>query len=135
MKFNKVIQLYQQEDEVVELWEKRFNRVMDMTNTSSVELFYITEVRYEFSDLHMERFTSLHFTSLHFTSLHFTSLHFTSLHFTSLHFTSLHFTSLHFTSLLHFFTVSQATILSYHQEKMRGQRGTLRALAGICRFH
>ena len=22
-----------------------------------------------------------------------------------------------------------------HQEKMRGQRGTLRALAGICRFH
>ena len=24
---------------------------------------------------------------------------------------------------------------AYHQEKIRGQRGTIRALAGICRFH
>lgn len=35
------------EDKVVENWEKEFNKLMDMTVTSSVELFYMTEVRYK----------------------------------------------------------------------------------------
>ncbi|KAL9950578.1 hypothetical protein ACROYT_G043094 [Oculina patagonica] len=35
------------EDKVVEQWETEFNNLMDMTETTSVELFYITEVRYQ----------------------------------------------------------------------------------------
>ena len=37
---------------MVENWEKEFNKLMDMTVTSSMELFYMTEVWYEFLDLH-----------------------------------------------------------------------------------
>jgi len=37
---------------VVENWEKEFNKLMDATVTSSVELFYMTEVRYEFLEQH-----------------------------------------------------------------------------------
>lgn len=33
---------------MAEYWEKEFNKLMDATETSSVELFYMTEVRYEF---------------------------------------------------------------------------------------
>lgn len=43
-----MLKLCQQEDKVVENWEKEFNKLMDATVTSSVELFFMTEVRYEF---------------------------------------------------------------------------------------
>lgn len=42
------MKLCKQEDKVAEYWEKEFNKLMDATETSSVELFYMTEVRYEF---------------------------------------------------------------------------------------
>ena len=40
--------LYEQEDKVVEQWETNFNNLMDMTEPSGAELFYFTEVRYEY---------------------------------------------------------------------------------------
>lgn len=48
-----LLKLCQQEDKVVENWEKEFNKLMDATTTrtSSMELFYMTEVWYEFLEL------------------------------------------------------------------------------------
>ena len=37
---------------MVENWEKEFDKLLDVAVTSSMELFYMTEVRYEFLDLH-----------------------------------------------------------------------------------
>ena len=47
-----MLRLCQQEDKVVENWEKEFNKLMDATATPSMELFYMTEVRYVFLELH-----------------------------------------------------------------------------------
>ena len=56
-----MLKLCQQEDKVAENWEKEFNKLLDITVTSSMELFYMTEVRYEFF-----RFICFHLSFMNF---------------------------------------------------------------------